>query len=92
MGLNVSKQFIDNRKYKLKKYPFDAFFIMSYLEHISNINSFLQGISYNLTDEAIGHIEVPNFDMILKKNLFFRIHIGSFILFFKRYFKNDIKY
>ena len=70
LGLKVSKQFIENEKYKIKYAPFDAFFIMSYLEHIPDINSFLIGISNNLTDKGVGLIEVPNFDMILKKKLF----------------------
>ena len=82
-GLKVSKQFIENEKYKIKNAPFDAFFIMSYLEHIPNINSFLRGILNNLTDEGIGIIEVPNFDMILKKNLFSEFILDNLFYFTK---------
>ncbi len=84
LGLKVSKQFIENEKYKIKNAPFDAFFIMSYLEHIPNINSFLRAIANNLTDDGVGIIEVPNFDMILKKNLF-----SEFILDHLFYFTRD---
>lgn len=69
-NLKVSKDFIDNKNYKIKESPFDAFFILNFLEHLPNPNSVLKGVSNNLIDEAIGLIEVPNFDMIVEKNLF----------------------
>ena len=70
-GLEVFRGYIEKDSYKIKKSPYDAFFILNFLEHLPNINSVLSGIYNNLSDEAIGIIEVPNFDMILKKNLFF---------------------
>ena len=60
---------IENSDYKIKEGPFDAFFIMSFLEHIPHPNETLSGIYNNLNDDAIGLIEVPNFDMILKNKL-----------------------
>ena len=69
-GLKVERGFIESSSYKLKNRPFDAFFILNYLEHIPDINSFLKGIANNLRDDAIGLMEVPNFNMILEKRLF----------------------
>lgn len=69
-GLNVSKGFVENQTYKISGAPFDAFFIMNFLEHLPDPNSTLRGIHNNLADEAVGIVEVPNFDMILEKNLF----------------------
>lgn len=69
-GLNVSKGFVDGKNYKIKDAPFDAFFILSCLEHLPNLNAVLRGISNNLTDDAVGIVEVPNFDMILRNKLF----------------------
>jgi 2-polyprenyl-3-methyl-5-hydroxy-6-metoxy-1,4-benzoquinol methylase len=69
-GLNVSQGFIERDTYKMNEAPFDAFFILNFLEHLPNPNSVLRGIYNNLTDDAIGIVEVPNFDMILKKKLF----------------------
>jgi len=68
-GLKVSKGFIKNNDYKIDNAPFDAFFILNFLEHLPDPNSILKGIYNNLTDDGIGIVEVPNFDMILQKNI-----------------------
>jgi 2-polyprenyl-3-methyl-5-hydroxy-6-metoxy-1,4-benzoquinol methylase len=69
-GLKVERGFIESSSYKLQNSPFDAFFVLNFLEHIPDMNSFLKGIANNLHDEAIGLVEVPNFDMIIEKKLF----------------------
>ena len=69
-GLNVSTGFVENSDYRLNNAPFNAFFILNFLEHLPDPNLTLRGIFNNLTNDAVGLIEVPNFDMILRKNLF----------------------
>ena len=69
-GLNVSKEYIDDISLKLPSAPFDAFFILNYLEHMPEPVTSLKGMWNNLSEGAIGLVEVPNFDMILSKNLF----------------------
>jgi 2-polyprenyl-3-methyl-5-hydroxy-6-metoxy-1,4-benzoquinol methylase len=69
-GLKVSKGFIENSAYWLEQAPFDAFFILNFLEHLPEPNTILRGIYNNLAEEAIGLIEVPNFDMIMRNKLF----------------------
>lgn len=69
-GLNVSKGFIQNGSCRLNDAPFDAFFILNFLEHLPDPNSTLRGIYNNLADDAVGLVEVPNFDMILRNKLF----------------------
>ncbi len=69
-GLKVAKQFIHKRNDVLYGAPFDAFFIMNFLEHLPDPNVILAGIYNNLTNEAVGIVEVPNCDLILKKTLF----------------------
>lgn len=69
-GLKVSKGFIQSSTNRLNFAPFDAFFILNFLEHLPDPNSALRGIYYNLTDDAVGFVEVPNFDMILRNQLF----------------------
>ena len=54
---------------------------MSFLEHIPHPNETLSGIYNNLNDDAIGLIEVPNFDMILKNKLFSEF-IGDHLFYF----------
>jgi SAM-dependent methyltransferase len=69
-GLKVLKGFVENVNYKIENAPFEAFFMLSFLEHLPNPVSTLRGIYNNLAAGAVGLVEVPNFDMILKKNLF----------------------
>lgn len=69
-GLKVSEGFVESSAYKLNHAPFDAFFILNYLEHLPDLNSTLRGICNNLADGAVGLVEVPNFNMILRNNLF----------------------
>jgi len=69
-GLKVSKGFIQGSADRLNDAPFDAFFILNFLEHLPDPNAAIRGIYNNLTDDAIGFVEVPNFDMILRNKLF----------------------
>jgi SAM-dependent methyltransferase len=69
-GLKVSKGFIENGTQRLDYAPFDAFYILNFLEHLPDPNSMLRGMGNNLTDDGIGLVEVPNFDMILRNKLF----------------------
>jgi len=82
-GLKVSKGFIQNSAYKLNYAPFDAFFMLNFLEHLPDPNAALRGIYNNLADDAVGLVEVPNFDMILRNKLFSEF-IGDHLLYFTR--------
>ncbi len=82
-GLNVSQGFVESSSCKLKHAPFDAFFILNFLEHIPDLNTALKGIHNNLSDDAVGMIEVPNFDMILRNKLFSEF-IGDHLFYFTR--------
>ncbi len=82
-GLKVERGYIEKATDKIKNDPFAAFFILNFLEHLPNINVVLQGISNNLTDDGLGLVEVPNFDMMLKKNLFSEF-IGDHLFYFTK--------
>lgn len=69
-GLRVTQGFVDAADYMLSNAPFDGFAILNFLEHWPDPNSSLRGIAHNLRDGGIGLVEVPNLDMILRKNLF----------------------
>ncbi len=69
-GLKVSKGFIQSSTDRLDGAPFDAFFILNFLEHLPDPNSTLEGICNNLTNDAVGLVEVPNFDLIVRNKLF----------------------
>ncbi len=69
-NLTVTKGFVGSKDFKIKGGPFDAFFIISFFEHVPEPGTLLQGIAHNLTEGGVGIVEVPNFDMMLRKNLF----------------------
>lgn len=69
-GLNIIKGFLDHKFVIIENSPFDAFCLFNYLDHVPYPVSFLQGISNNLNDDAVGMIEVPNFNHILENKLF----------------------
>lgn len=69
-GLRVSQGFVENENMGIENGPFAAFFILNFLEHLPEPNLVLRGICNNLSDNAVGLVEVPNFDMIVRKNLF----------------------
>lgn len=69
-SLNVEKCYFENGSEKLAAAPFDGFYILNYLEHLPDITAYLDGIRNNLANGAVGLIEVPNFDMMIKNNTF----------------------
>lgn len=82
-GLKVSEGFIQSSTDKINHAPFDAFFILNFLEHIPDPNSTLRGIANNLRATALGIVEVPNFDMILRNKLFSEF-IGDHLFYFTK--------
>lgn len=82
-GLKVSKGYIDKDTTMLDNGPFDAFLLLMFLEHMPDPNSALKGICNNLKDGAVGIIEVPNFDMVLRNKLFSEF-IGDHLLYFSK--------
>ena len=82
-GLSARKGFIENSDYKLAGGPFDAFFILNFLEHLPEPGAALKGIYNNLADSAVGLVEVPNFDMILRAKLFSEF-IGDHLFYFTK--------
>jgi len=83
-GLKVVKGYVENKKFKIPGGPFDGFICMSFMEHSPDVNKFLKGIFFNLNDDGYGLVEVPNFDMILKKELY-----TEFIIDHINYFTKD---
>ena len=70
LGYIVEEGYPEGDSFRLDNGPFDAFYIMNFLEHIPDPNDFLQAISNNLTEGAIGLIEVPNTDVMIKNMMF----------------------
>lgn len=69
-GLRVTKGYVGDATCTLEHAPFDAFFILNFMEHLPDLNTVLGGIRRNLSIGGLGLVEVPNFDMILRNKLF----------------------
>ena len=70
LGLEVYRDFPDGSGLNLKSAPFDAFASFNFMEHWPHPKNTLRDVAKVLKPNALGLIEVPNFDMILKNNLF----------------------
>ena len=53
----------------LPEAPYDAFILLHFLEHAPLLGEFLTAINRSLVAGAVGLIEVPNVDMILREGL-----------------------
>lgn len=68
--LQVYQGYFGDYQQKKMSTKFDGFMCLNFMEHWPDPNASLSEISDRLTDQAIGLVEVPNFDMILEKGLF----------------------
>lgn len=82
-GMNVLQGFLSSGRQKLEGEPYDAFMMLSFLEHLPDPNGALRAIHGNVSDNAVGIVEVPNFEMILAKDMFSEF-IGDHLLYFTR--------
>jgi len=82
-GLKVTQGYVESSDYCLLGAPYDAFALLMFLEHMPHPNLALTGIRNNLTDDAIGLIEVPNFDMVIKNSVFAEF-IADHLTYFTR--------
>lgn len=67
-------------------FTFDAFTIFSFLEHWPNPNQGLKLIHSVLSERAVGLVEVPNFELILKKGLYSEFTTDHIFYFDKKSF------
>jgi SAM-dependent methyltransferase len=68
-GLEVYQEFMDADT-TVKGAPFDYFCSFHVMEHVKDLKGFLQGISSNLSDGAVGIIEVPATEAALENSRF----------------------
>lgn len=83
VGLHVTRGYPDHDVGLLANGPFDAFLLLMFLEHMPEPNEALQAIYHNLADNAVGLVEVPNFDMVVRNKLFSEF-IGDHLLYFTK--------
>ncbi len=81
--LSVTKGFFGDENFVLPKQKYDGFICLNFMEHWPNPNKVLAHLKKNLSEDAIGIIEVPNFDMILKQGLYSEF-ISDHLLYFTK--------
>ena len=80
-GLSVSRGYPGDIDGPLEGAPYDAFLLLMFLEHMPDPGRALRAIHESLCDGAVGLVEVPNFDMVLRRRLF-SVFIGDHLLYF----------
>ena len=81
--ISVTKGFFGDENFVLPKQKYDGFICLNFMEHWPNPNKVLAHLKKNLSEDAIGIIEVPNFDMILKQGLYSEF-ISDHLLYFTK--------
>jgi SAM-dependent methyltransferase len=69
-GLNVRKGYLDDSLVTNEFGKFEGFAIFSFMEHWPDLNGSLKRLLDLLSDGAQGLVEVPNFEFILKNQLY----------------------
>lgn len=87
-GHQMVEGFVENESYQIHGAPYDGFYSMNFLEHIPEPGAFLRGIAFNLSEQAVGLIEVPNFDMMVEKSLYSEFIQDHLSYFTKQTFKS----
>ena len=82
-GLRVSQGYPDAMSADITGAPFHAFFLLMFLEHMPDPNVSLRAISRQLAPMAVGLIEVPNFDMMVRNRLFSEF-IADHLMYFSQ--------
>lgn len=83
-GFLVCQGYVESDATQLPDAPYDAFALLMFLEHMPDPGAALSGIRNNLAEGAIGLVEVPNFDMIVRNRVF-----AEFIADHLSYFTRD---
>ena len=90
-GHKIYKGFVETADYEIPGGPYKGFYIMNFLEHIPEPDVFLRGIVNNLTEDGVGIVEVPNFDMMTEKALFSEFMQDHLLYFTKNTLRNILE-
>lgn len=82
-GLKVFEGYLEKENQKIPNAPYDSFIIMNFLEHFPHPLTALRAIWNNLSAGAFGFVEVPNYEMIYKNNLYSEL-IPDHLLYFTK--------
>lgn len=88
--LNVYKYYLEDSDKPLQLQKIDAFVIFNFLEHWPNPIKCFENLSKSLNNNAVGIIEVPNFEMIVEKGLFSEFILDHVFYFDRKSFVNAL--
>ncbi len=70
---------------------YDAFFLFNYLQHFPNPRKVLKQIYNNLPDNGVGIVQVPNFDQIIRNQIFAEFIIDHLYYFTSNTLKKTLQ-
>ena len=69
-GLNIQQGYLSKDYENSYAENFDAFATFNFMEHWPDISSSLHSLQNSLNESAVGLVEVPNFDFMLKNGMY----------------------
>ncbi len=72
-GVNVVRMNPEDENLRIEGAPFDAFVSFAYPARLIDPNSMLRGVYKNLKDDAVGLVQVPSLEHLIKPGGFFDI-------------------
>ncbi len=90
-GLAVENVFPDSDDIRLENGPFDGFAALNFMEHWPDPSAVFSCLRRNLNEGAIGLVEVPNFEMILREGLFTEFIADHIFYFNRETFENTLR-
>ena len=69
-GLNIQRGYLSKDYENSWAERFDAFATFNFMEHWPDISSSLHSLQNSLNESAVGLVEVPNFDFMLKNGMY----------------------
>jgi 2-polyprenyl-3-methyl-5-hydroxy-6-metoxy-1,4-benzoquinol methylase len=80
-GLQVSCGYPDRDLHLTCDKPYDAFMLLMFLEHMPNPGESLAAVCRHLSPDAVGLIEVPNLEMVLRQRLISEFTVDHLLYF-----------
>jgi len=90
--LDIRKGYLDTEFSNPWPFKFDAFVTFSFMEHWPNLNSSLRSLNTILNSEAIGLVEVPNFDYVIQNGMYSEFTTDHIFYFNKAMLKSALEF
>lgn len=91
-GFNVVEGYLNPKFTNPWRNKFDAFAVFSFMEHWPDINGSLRALTELLQDDAIGIVEVPNFNLIVDNGMYSEFTTDHIFYFDQQTLKNALEW